>query len=234
MSYYFDMAFTEAADLGSAMVKAHELVKFEMQPKMAEKIISQNLIYVPSLRYVRRGEKGFESLKDVADKKWLYSLFNKRFVFWPDYHLLGVVGIAPEELNEWHGVAFQDSTDQDYDFDEWPQLPFFAEEVEKAKSALACPKEVAFQIMKSDEGLSEWLDEWQREGKDINEDRLNYCLKSWVYRTIFDKLHLNKWLYGNDNSGFERFAINGIESQEQELQLSFILRRCKKHADCEN
>lgn len=217
MSDYFNMAFTEAADLGSAMIKAHDLVKSEMQIARVKQTIERNMFFVPSIRY---GEANFYPLMDAADRNWLCSLFNYRFVFWPEHHLLGVVGDTPEELDTWFNFTFQDGTDQDYRFEEYPKLPFFIQEVEKAKSTLVGPKETVLQILKD----NDWLDE----DEEYDKNQIEYLFRRYFYREVYAKLHLFRWLYGYDDPVFERFTINGIETQEQAQKLSVILRVCKK------
>ena len=44
--------------------------------------------------------------------------------------------------------------------------------------------------------------------------KINYALKSLVYKEVFKKLDLNNWLHG-DGGQFERFAVSGVSLENR-------------------
>lgn len=66
------------------------------------------LAAIPSLRY---GKK-----QKIADEHWLQHVFNLKFVYWPEEHLLGLSGYhypgITEQMFDTH-FCFQNSSDQD-------------------------------------------------------------------------------------------------------------------------
>lgn len=153
MSYYFDMSFWHASNLPDALEKAHALVKQMSDLNLMKFTIKDNIYFAPSVRLNADSHFGY-----VANKNWLYSLFNYRFVFWEKHNLLGLVGILPENGPKADGIFyFQNSCCQNYDFDEYPlNIPFFKNKVEKFEKR---------------KGLSDFY-------KDIFD---TLCLDDWLY-----------------------------------------------------
>lgn len=71
------------------------------------------------------------------DEYWLNTLFTSRFVYWPNYDLLGVSGYKfPGEIENWFDghFTFQNSSDQDYDYETWPAgIDLFATRINRVK-----------------------------------------------------------------------------------------------------
>lgn len=132
MSYDFDMSFWHASSLPNALEQAHNLVKHMSEVNLMKSTINDNLYFAPSVRFNENSNFGY-----IANEKWLYSLFNYRFVFWEKHHLLGLVGILPENGPKAAGsFSFQDSCNQNYNFDEYPlEIPFFKNKVERFKKS---------------------------------------------------------------------------------------------------
>lgn len=135
MSYYFQMAFANAKTEVEAYSIAHSFVNGISLEQM-KAYIDDSFLFVPSVKYSMGKKLKDKTFSDLADKYWLYGLFNYRFVFWPKFHLLGLLG-SSENTSFSRVISFQNSTDQDYDWDEWPNnIPYFKERVFATKQAL--------------------------------------------------------------------------------------------------
>ena len=78
-----------------------------------------------------------EYAKEQLDRAWMRnSIFSYRFFYIPQHNLLGVFCI-PDAVNDIFDLTchFQNSCDQDYDFDEWKGIPIFEQIAEKWKNA---------------------------------------------------------------------------------------------------
>lgn len=208
MSYGFDMAFANVGknDLGWAMIMARQFVHIQMLH--AKDILCENKIFVPSIKYnVGNPADVSYSAWNEADTNWLYSLFNFRFTYWPEY---GILGCCIAE--DYYGkdlfplsVYFQNATDQNYDYSKWSagMIPYFVNHI-------ACAQNATWDDIKSVMDI---------DVSDITTDApLDYDRKSYLYNSIFCELQLNNWLYGREGN-FQRFAINGIDTQEQHINL---------------
>ena len=209
MSYGFNMVFAEIGkdNLGQAMVFAREFVQEQMQN--AEKMMDDNKYYIPSVRHCSHNtDENTAFAWKEADRYWLQQLFSFRFVYWAQYGILGCC-ITDECNNESRfplSVYFQNSWDQDYEFDTWEpgDIPFFKDQIAKIKAADSAKVIADYDC-----------------GEDCPED---YCRRSLLYDSIFSTLQLNKWLYGAEGN-FERFTLSGIYTPEKLLDLSMILKR---------
>lgn len=97
MSYSFDMYFAKADSLQEALFLANKFVgTICTLPRMKE-AIKENVLFLPSVKYVGKpDERKFSAL---ADKYFLYSLFNFRFVYWKKHKLLGMTD-PPKHFHE--------------------------------------------------------------------------------------------------------------------------------------
>ena len=208
MSYGFNMAFANVRknDLGWAMIMAHQFVRIQM--RHAKDILYDNKIFIPSIKYNIGKPAGMSySAWNKADEQWLYSLFNFRFVYWPDF---GILGCCIAE--DYHGkelfplsMYFQNSTDQNYDYSEWSagMIPYFQNHIVRAQNATWDDIKAVMDIDASDIASGVPLD---------------YDRKSYLYNSIFCELQLYNWLYGREGN-FRRFTISGIDTQEQHMDL---------------
>lgn len=225
MSYGFNMYFAEVSSMQEALFLANQFVKAVCTPERMQDLITQDPFYVPSVHYcVRPDERRFSRL---ADKYWLYSLFNYRFVYWDKFGLLGFVGDG-DIKDDWMkafgmrgvcSVYFQNSTNKDYAMDEWPtSIPYFKKRCKKYKKL--AKKDFA-SIIKHLRKRGEYV---YAESDDMDEEDakegLEYIINSALYSHIFNELELDTWLYGNDSPIFERFAINGLKTSEAVMDLS--------------
>lgn len=136
MSYAFGMFFKQ--------IKQEDLLSFidKVQSEMrnhANEWIDYNKDYAPSVRSVRSLTNEPKFIKAFMDEYWLNTLFTSRFVYWPNYDLLGVSGYKfPGEIENWFDghFTFQNSSDQDYDYETWPAgIDLFATRINRVKNA---------------------------------------------------------------------------------------------------
>lgn len=217
MSYAFGMFFKQ--------IKQEDLLSFidKVQAEMrnhANEWIDYNKYYAPSVRSVRSLTNEPKFVKAFMNKYWLNTLFTSRFVYWPDYNLLGVSGYKlPGEIENWFDghFSFQNSSDQDYDYDEWPTgIDQFTARINRVKNA-------------DDGRLLEYVDELMGEYsiEEIKADP-EYFKKVCIYDMIYEDLQLNDWLYNRDNLAFYQLSINAINDDGQRIRYNAMLENILK------
>lgn len=121
----------------------------------------------------------FEPSKELrkATENWAkLSLFRYRFFYSKDLHLLGMYSVD----DSIHGLfdcahEFQNSCDQDYDFDTWHGVDFFQEVAKKWQEA-------------SDEKVKSWYkEEYEEEWVPGHGSGLDYYRRSAAYREIWER-----------------------------------------------
>lgn len=133
MSYY--------ATINFKTVKEGELYGFLKQIKDAckakfDKIAKDNYIFMPSINKDYLLKNDSEYAKDQLDRAWMRnSIFSYRFFYIPEHNLLGVFGVPNVEEIFDLTCYFQNSCDQDYDFEDWKGIPIFEQIAEKWKNA---------------------------------------------------------------------------------------------------
>lgn len=224
MSYAFDMGFKSAENLGAAMEIAQQLVD-TISKADVRNFIERNIIYIPSLRH----HNAFSDSRaaNIVDTYWLYSLLNFRFVYWPEYQILGLVGNVPKAKEAgFEMVMFQNSTDQDYGLDEWPEnTPFFQARVNTTAQLLKEKPDTILNYL-TERGVD--LDDT---GFDDLEEGAEYLVLTNLYDQIFSDLELDAWLYGRDPDTpgkFRRFALNAITTSEKNMDYGLILAKIRK------
>lgn len=214
MSYAFGMFFKQ--------IKQDEVFPFieKIQKEMrehAKEWIDYNKYYVPSVRSLTNEPK---FVKTFMNEYWLNTLFTSRFVYWPDYDLLGVSGYKlPGEIeNLFDGhFSFQNSSDQDYDYEMWPTgIRQFKARIDRIKNA-------------DDSTLYECVDKYMGEYtmEEIKADP-EYFKKVCIYDMIYEDLQLDDWLYNHDNPTFYQLSINAINDDIQRIRYNAILENILK------
>ena len=184
MSYWFRMHFAEVEEklLLDFCIKLSRACVEE-----ADEIIMDNAHYIPSIQHSfgLLEESEYRENWREADRNWLYNLFSNKFVYWPDKGLVGVVGNLPSKIGKYLvedlvTIEFQNSTDQNYDYEYWYGINYFEEITELLKT-----------------GTTEWTLSYLNEGKvacytleDITED-IEYYRKSAIYNSIYHSLDLD-------------------------------------------
>lgn len=138
MSYSAQISFKtiDAEDISEFFVK----IKKECESKQAE-IAKNYFTWSPygrklvdhHLKYFDVYEK-YPGIDDAVEL-WVYRTFTFRWFYLKEYKLLGIYGLPNEVLTLCDcTVYFQNSCDQDYEFDEWNGVPIFEEIAEKWKN----------------------------------------------------------------------------------------------------
>lgn len=212
MSYAFGMFFKQ--------IKQEDLFSFidKVQAEMrnhAKEWIDYNKYYAPSVRLFTLHSDEFKFAKAYLDEYWLNTLFASRFVYWPDYDLLGVSGYKlPGEIENWFDghFSFQNSSDQDYDYETWPTgIRQFKARIDRIKNA-------------DDSTLYECIDKYMGDYsiEEIKADS-EYFKKVCIYDMIYEDLQLNDWLYNHDNPAFYQLSINAINDDGQRIRYNAML-----------
>jgi hypothetical protein len=133
-----------SATINFKTVKEGELYAFfkKIKDTCKEKfddIAEDNFIYMPSVHFAqnRTLDGASDRAKEDADRAWMRnSVFSYRFFYLPEHNLLGIFG-APDAVKDIFDltVYFQNSCDQDYDFDDWKGVSIFEQIAEKWKNA---------------------------------------------------------------------------------------------------
>lgn len=209
MSYSFNMFFTECHPedvLDTCLATVDSIMS------IADKYMKDNALFLPNNKFDLEGKRYKYAFIDA----YLYRLFNFRFVYWKEHQILGLshFGNSIEDVIEPYfsmSVHFQNSCDQDYAYDTWNGIKMFEDIADRAKTY------TVDEIINSSDGY--YID---RDREDI-ESNVEYYRRASAYRTIFNDLDLNDWLYGRHNDSFRRLAINGIDSMEKLLDLNKML-----------
>jgi len=156
-------------------------------------ILDENRIFIPTNRY--------SECKEADNNEWLMRVMTRKFLYWKQYSLLGVVGTTPNiEGLKGYSVYFQNSTDQDYEYAGWPPFKFFKDTIRDVKS------------MTSADVLKEldWGDD-----DELPDD--GYYRRTAVYKRIYDTLGLECVL--DDIEGpYIKIATNPLDTQYRQIR----------------
>lgn len=223
MSYSFGMFFTAANSLGDAMCTALKYAETLGQPQNARMFLKDNRTWCPTVRRKAawNGSQDENAVKDMIDDYWLRSVFNLTFVYWPEHKLLGLSGYDyPKAQDAFaHHICFQDSTDQDYEIEEWEGICSFSDGLvaEHRKYLNASVKDAVDWLLRKCE-YRDYTD------KELKEDPA-YYIRHNLYQEIFSALCLDDWLYGRPNESFVRFKLNAITSEESMLRIRSLWKK---------
>lgn len=168
----------------------------------------------------------FGKALDMADDNWLYEIFNFRFVYWEKEKLLAVLGEKfPQEAKDLMDVSiyFQNSTDQNYELSEWgTKIKVFNKIIRKFRRI---SKQKLLKITKE---RCDWLDESDDERILKN---CEYYKLTAIYDGIYETLHLNNWLWDNEDDYFIRFSLCAIDSIEKKYKVLGELNMIKNELE---
>lgn len=217
MSYSFTLNFRHCRSLGEALLLANKTAD-AVYANLSE-LLKENHYYIPSIRFEYKDLSDQE--KRIKNDAWLEKLMKLNFVWWPQYKLLAFSGDGwPKAAMDLYKqkVFFQNSCDQDYEFSEWKGLGTpFKEVVEIGKNG---SHNAVLQLL--NEGREKYPVEITQEEMDDSVD-WDYYRRWAVYNAIYERLHLDLWLYGKDDPAFVRFTLSALNSQERELDASILL-----------
>ena len=204
MSYHATISFKT--------IKEGELYSFFQQLKqhLANEIINiaeHEYLYMPTIRIRHKYNNIDEYVKEEADLAWARnSIFTYRYFYLPEVNLLGVFGLPNVAHKLFDATCyFQNSCDQDYDYDEWKGVPTFEKIVEKWKNA------TEEEVRKQYEEHCKWDEECDYE----------YWRRSFVYDEIWGMCEKYLW----DESEVVYLSIFG--SYENYVLRAFV-HRCRK------
>ena len=202
MSYHIDLSFKAVESREEAMDLGVRFSRMVAESPYADKLIHDNICY--AIRQCSGDESG------NTMRGWLYSLFNVQLWYWPQHKLVAIIGRDwPDACMEAFGLQpheFQNSCDQDYEFESWPDMEFFQKEISGAKTMDLDLEEYG----ECDEG---------------------YARRSALYGNIYDALGLHDWELDNQTEKYEQMAFSGIYRPIQMLMLSAKARAYMKKWD---
>ena len=179
MSYHATISFKT--------LKTNEIYPFFQKVKKSvsdnlEKIAEDEYLYLPSIRYAHLYEGVRRVVEEEADEAWARNVFTMRFFYLAEHDLLGVFGV-PSEVQEIFddSIYFQNSCDQDYEFEEWSKIPPFAKIAERWRTAT--DDEVRDKY--GADGYGEW-----DEGEDPD---LDYYRRTFAYDEIWGMCEEYMW-----------------------------------------
>lgn len=170
MSYSCSISFKTIKE--GEVYSFFQVFKKEVNAKFCE-IANDNKTWLPSIRYDYRYRDLPEDVRDEIDRAWAHnSMFKYRWFYLPEHQLLGVFGIEEcvKPLFDLT-VYFQNSCDQDYEFEEWKGIPIFESIAEKW--ATASTEAVAKKYKESG---------W---GEDFEESEADYYRRTFAYDEIW-------------------------------------------------
>ena len=221
MSYCFGMFFKQ--------VKKEEVIDIMNQCakyliENSYEYIKKSVYYIPSVR--NRGD-------EITNEYWLDTLFSLNFVYWDDINLLGLSGYEyPCEIRKMFTthVTFQNSTDQDYEYDDWNDKIDVFKECKQYVEKLS-DSDIAGLFNEdslADDDIAGLFNE-----DSLADDDLDYYRKTCLYNKIYEKLSLEDWLYDNYSDSFKRFKINAIDSSEKKFNINTKLKKFLQTLDME-
>lgn len=216
MSYGFNMYFKQVKSKEDAFDFAMKVMK--SLKENAEEAIRNYRFSIPSHRGISENR--------IADDYWLYYIFTKNFTYWEDKNLVGMfsdrlpletVGLFDNE------VHFQNSTDQNYDYEDWGENIHYFNQVVKS-----------VQNMNEEDILKITIKRWHYDEDEIEEIREEikgnplYYYQSAVYHIIFDELDLDLWMDDEKESDkFIRFSFCAINGGDEYFKLQMIMKVIK-------
>lgn len=201
MSYGINMLFSEASDKAEALDRMSRFVSNAFIRR--KEWLELNKGYIPSARYMIK-----EKTANIADENWIYRLFSFKFAWWEEKGIIGVSSddfLKNDDFSE--SVYFQNSCDQDYSYDEWPQIPYFTNIVEKYRDADGNVLKKEF----SKRSLT-WYD---------SDTDIGYARRTLVYEKIERGLDIQGFLDFNDSGvgGYQRFVMTAPINDMELMQL---------------
>lgn len=194
-------------------ISAEEVYPFFQKLKTAlaekfEEIAKDNFLWMPSIRNAHRYKDISPEAKMDIDRAWVLDcLFKFRYFYIPEHCLLGIFSVPREIEGLFDNVTyFQNSCDQDYDFDEWNGIPIFEQIASKWKNTP--DKEMALLYAAKGCGKPEELTEF------------DYYRRSFAYDEIWEMF--DQYLF-NDELCVYLSLFGGYES----FRMSAFVRRCE-------
>lgn len=215
MSYRFKMFFKQLKENENPLAFI-ESVKNDVANRSVDILKSELVPYLPSLDTVPEDASKIDTCwnkrASQLDQEWLQHVYDMNFVYWEKENLVGMccgswysnLGMFDTEF------YFQNSTDQDYEFDCWSDsISVFYQ----AKSDIAG--------MSLKDMHTKYLDYCDLE--DVENDP-EYYQKVALYDCIFNRLHLEEWcaMSNKSHSSFVSFRVSPILNYDL-MKLAMVL-----------
>lgn len=153
-------------------------------------------------------------IKRDLDRHWAFRVFTYRYLYVPEHNLLGIFGIDDSVKSIFDcTIYFQDSCDQDYEFDEWKGVPIFEKISNKWKNASKDTVKAKYKEI--------FQDEWG--GNEDSEDDFEYYRRTFIYKEIWNMFES---YFENDDKIVEISLYTDFESPI----MSAFVRLCENYA----
>lgn len=193
-----------------------------------EDIAKENVWYSPLLKHDFEYEWAkrpyIEMKRELYDSiyHWAYRVFQFRYFYIPEHNLLGIFGV-PDSVKEMFDNTsyFQNSTDQDYDFDDWKGIPWFEEVATKWKNCSLNELVRTYNDIYGDDSdyhhmtNAEYLS---------NEEESIYYRKSFCYKDIWR--NIEQYLFNDD--GIVYLSLFGFYDADPMRQFSIAIYKSAK------
>ena len=223
MSYGFDMCFKKVSSFAKAMEYANKFVSTWTKEDVY-KLIEEEDYFAPSNRYRLKDNEW----KTEIDIGWARNCLSPKFVYFKEQKLLGLVGASwPHEKEFFKDhVYFQNSCDQDYEREDWGKIKYFTDIWDECQNADLDTLAESY-AKKYNYKKEEVLKDWQIDYEDgIDDKYLSYRRRSMAYDIIYENLHLDNWLWGEeDDDTYARFAINWINTTERDNAIYILMKK---------
>ena len=188
-------------------IKADDVYLFfqkikERANSKADEIAKCNFLWMPSIRNNHLYKDIEAHIVDDIDASWVGNwLFKYRYFYIPQHELLGVFGLPDGFDDMFDNVSyFQNSCDQDYEFDEWKGVPIFEQIAEKWK----CQTNEVVE--------THYSENYGAHDEDFDHD---YYRRSFVYDEIWgmfeDYLYQDeKCVYLSLFGGYENYLLSAV------------------------
>lgn len=174
-------------------------------------IAKDNFLWLPSIRDEYKYKDINEFIVREINESWVHnSLFKYRYFYIPQHELLGVFSLPDGFDDMFDNVSyFQNSCDQDYEFDEWKGVPIFEQIAEKWKST-------------TDDNIRKQYIERYYSIDDDEDFDCDYHRKSFTYDEIWNMFE--NYLY-NDSMCVYVSIFGGYEISE----IIYVIKKCKEY-----
>ena len=218
MGYFMDtLIFKGITDYRDVLKKANDFTEMMLSDFCLEEI--ENAI--PFLPSITDGKLTYEMINNPdfhlssVDNIFVQFLFRYNFIYWKKYKMLGVKHKMPKqrEIETMGYICFQNSYDQNYDYEEWDVL----------LDNDTCRKEFADAINDTKAGKFD-LQKSETDPAFINrKEEMDYDRKSKLYGIIENKLSINDIIYHTNyinTEEIETFCISPVITPRKQIELN--------------
>ena len=196
MSYYFSMYYKKVSSLEEGIKVLNAFIKEYCERENIKKVVEDNSFYISNECERAKLKVSSENSNFYHFSKYLFQqLLTFKAMYYPKFNLLGLcfydcTGTIDKYFDG--QIEFQNSCDQDYDFETWDILGDYF--THKANEFKKMPLE---ELLKLDDCLKEYIVD---EGEEDLDDRIEYSRKQLMYDFVFyETLDLDSWLWEHES-----------------------------------